>query len=120
MRVGSHGEDPVRLGILEFLLSHQLPALRGQKNETEEGSCLPPVRRKPHPLSCPLMPSLQCCDVKAWGTVITYPPSTRYFPSFIYYYVPPFLCRRQPYVNFIPLSNGLGYTTNNSKKENLY
>lgn len=55
------------------------------------------------------------CQVS--GVAITYLPDTRCFHSFIYCYVPPFLCRRQQHVNFTPFSNALGYPTNNSRKQ---
>lgn len=71
-------------------------------------------------LPCSLNVASLAVRCRASGIAITYPPTTRYFHGFIYYYVPSFLCRRQPYVNFIPFSNGLGYITNNSRKENLY
>lgn len=54
---------------------------------------------------------------QASGVVITYLPDTRCFHSFVYCYIPPFLCRRQQHVNFTPFSNALGYPTNNSRKQ---
>lgn len=39
------------------------------------------------------------------------------FPRFYDCYVPSFPGRRRPRVNFAPFSSGLGYTTNNSRKD---
>lgn len=82
-------------------------------NESREGSLASPPQRYVCSRPAPL------CRCQALGTAITHPKTLDIF-SFIYYYVLSFLCKRQPYVNFIPFSNGLGYITNNSKMENLY
>lgn len=57
------------------------------------------------------------CRCQARGTAITHPEPETDSLSFIYYYVQSFLCKRQPYINFIFLYNGLGYITNNIKME---
>lgn len=115
--VGSHSQDPASLGSLGSVPGGQPPLCK----EAREGSPASPSRDADSrllPCSPNVASSAKWCQ--ALGVAITYSPTTRYFHSFIYYAVPSVLCRRQPYVSFIPFSNGLGYITNNSRKENLY
>lgn len=80
-------------------------------------SCVPSSKTQPPAPTLHPRRRLAGSVCQASGAAITYLPDTRRFHSFIYYYVPPFLCRRQPHVNFTPFSNALGYTTNNSRKQ---